>query len=88
MPATERKFVCTAAPVFVTDEKLRLSVLLFGFVPAAASDESCVPQVGQDVLKEVERDPLRLRDDITFGGRALVGTGQLDHGPYRVVGFR
>ena len=51
---------------------------------ALAGDETRVPEVDQDVLEEVERDLLRLREPVALH-RAGAGRGELDGRADRVV---
>ena len=53
----------------------------------ARRDDAGVPQVGEDVLEEVRRDALRLRDAVALD-RPVAGRGELDRGADRVVGLR
>jgi hypothetical protein len=43
-----------------------------------------VPQLQEDVLQELERDVLRLRDPLALGG-PVAGRRQLERGAQRVV---
>ena len=55
--------------------------------PAPARDEPGVSQVGEDVLEEVRRDLLRLRDALALR-RPVACRRELDRGPNRVVRLR
>src|SRR4051794_39882895 len=52
---------------------------------ALAAHEAGVAQVAQDVLEELQRDPLRLRDGVALRRPVAVGRGELDRGADRVV---
>ena len=54
--------------------------------PATALHDPGAAQVAQDVLEEVDRDPLRLGD--LLGGDHVARGGELDGRPDGVVGFR
>src|SRR5262249_18341748 len=55
--------------------------------PALAAHEPRVPEVGHDVLEELDRDRLRLRDPLAFD-RRIVRSGELPQRTDRVVRLR
>ena len=54
---------------------------------AVAAHDPSVPELAEDVLQEVERDALRVRDPLGLDRLLVGGSRQFDGGPYRVVGF-
>ena len=59
--------------------------LVAALTAAAAVDQSIGTQIGQDVDQKLRRDALRLGQVVGLDQRALVGRGQLDHRPDRVL---
>ena len=79
-PSTAR--ITSAIEISVGGPREQVAALL----AAAAVDDPGAAQVAQDVLEEVDRDALRLRDVV--GGDHVAGGGELDRRADGVVGFR
>ncbi len=54
---------------------------------AVAAHDPGVPELAEDVLQEVERDALRVRDPLGLDRLLVSGSRQLDGCAYGVVGF-
>ena len=55
---------------------------------ALAAHEPALAQVAEDVLEELRRDLLRVRDRVRLRQLVLAGDGQLDRGAHGVVDLR
>jgi hypothetical protein len=52
-----------------------------------AAHDAGMAELAEDVLEEVERNPLRARDPLGLDGLFVRRGRQLDHGAHGVVGF-
>ena len=80
-PSTARITSATVIPRRVRGEPVAAARAALG------PDQAGVLQLEQDVLEELQRDPLRLGQLLALDRLAVGRGGELERGAHRVVGF-